>query len=211
MPADLILERMESAAAAFNIVVLDACRDNPFTGSRSASRGLSVMSSRAVGTLIAFATSPGGTAADNPGGRNGLFTKYIVEALKIPGLTVEDVFDMARKNVYLESSGRQIPWTSSSLLGEFYFRPTKNARGVGIWVDREPSTGILGVTLNMGGAELYIGGVKIAVSEGPETLYVKNLPVGDYRVRIAKEGYSDIVKSVEVKKDLTSRINAWLK
>lgn len=120
-PASRIQDRMERSGAQLNIMVLDACRDNPFhSSSRSSAGGLAAMSG-GRGTFIAFATSPGKTASDNPGGKNGLFTQYLLEALPEPGLGLNEVFDLVRERVDAASNGKQLPWTLSSVVGRYSF------------------------------------------------------------------------------------------
>lgn len=115
-----LLERLDEAKNAMNIVILDACRDNPFQRSfRSASRGLAQVDAP-TGTLIAYATAPGRTAADGDG-TNGLYTEEILRALRVPGLKVEDVLKRVRANVVRRTHGVQTPWDASSLVGDFYF------------------------------------------------------------------------------------------
>jgi tetratricopeptide (TPR) repeat protein len=75
------------------------------------------------GTFIAFATAPGSTASDNAAGRNGLFTSTLIETLKQPGLTLDQIFNRVREKVFAASGDRQLPWVSSSVIGKFYFRP----------------------------------------------------------------------------------------
>lgn len=120
--ASRVQERLEKAGARVVVVVLDACRNNPFQATRSAGGGLAAMGS-GKGTLIAFATAPGKTADDNPRGQNGLFTSHLVTALREPGLTLDQVFNRVREQVYKESQGRQVPWTVSSVIGDVYLRP----------------------------------------------------------------------------------------
>jgi uncharacterized caspase-like protein len=119
---DRILETMQERGARLKILVLDACRDNPFGTSRSGAKGLASMST-GRGSFIAFATDPGKTADDNPSGANGLFTKYLIGALSEPGLRLEEVFNRAREGVEKDSGGHQVPWSVSSVLGEFSFHP----------------------------------------------------------------------------------------
>jgi uncharacterized caspase-like protein len=119
--ASRVHERMEGAGARINIIVLDACRNNPFRAARSGAGGLLAMNT-GRGTFIAFATSPGKTASDNPNGNNGLFTTHLVSTLRQPGLTLDQVFNRVREGVYQASSQQQLPWTGSSVIGEFYFR-----------------------------------------------------------------------------------------
>ena len=111
---------MEDADNGFNIVILDACRNNPFgRGIRSTEQGLAQVTAP-TGSFIAYATAPGSVAADGTG-RNGTFTGALLEALHVPGLKVEDVFKQARKIVARQTGQKQIPWDSSSLVGDFYF------------------------------------------------------------------------------------------
>ena len=120
--ARLVLEKMASARNVLNIVILDACRNNPFTSSfRSATVGLAAMDAPA-GTLVAFSTAPGQVAADGSGD-NGLYTKYLVSYMREPGLKVEDVFKRVRASVRQESGNKQTPWENTSLESDFYFKP----------------------------------------------------------------------------------------
>lgn len=121
--SNLILAHMEEAQNRVNIVVLDACRNNPFARSfRSAARGLSQIDA-ARGNFIAFATAPGQVANDGTG-RNGTYTKHLLQSLRQSGSDVERVFKRVAAGVAQETSGKQVPWVSSSLTGDFYFRAT---------------------------------------------------------------------------------------
>ena len=116
-----VLAQMTAAASRINIVILDACRNDPFARSfRSQTRGLALMNAPS-GTLIAYATAPGSVASDGPG-RNGLYTQELLKSLRTPGLGVEDVFKRVRISVREKSEGKQTPWESSSLVGNFFFR-----------------------------------------------------------------------------------------
>lgn len=135
VPANMVLRYMEDAKNRVNVVVLDACRNNPFIKLRSLkTRGLAPMDAPS-GSLVAFSTAPGTEASDGSG-RNGLYTKHLMANVKIPGLTVEQVFKRTREGVEKESQqdlGRtQSPREESSLKGgDMYFvAPTaKNATG----------------------------------------------------------------------------------
>jgi uncharacterized caspase-like protein len=106
-------------------VILDACRDNPFARSfRSTRAGLALIDAPA-GTVVAFATAPGKVASDGVGGQHGLFTEHFLQQLTIPNLKLEDVLKNTRKGVAAASHNEQIPWDSSSLTGDFYFRVEK--------------------------------------------------------------------------------------
>jgi pyruvate/2-oxoglutarate dehydrogenase complex dihydrolipoamide acyltransferase (E2) component len=119
--AQAVLDKMEAAGNVANIMILDACRNNPFTRSmRSGQAGLAQMDAP-VGTLLAYATSPGAVASDG-GGANGLYTQHLLTAIRQPGSKVEDVFKQVRANVRRDSQGKQVPWESTSLEGDFYFK-----------------------------------------------------------------------------------------
>lgn len=120
-----VLAQMEAANNRMNIVILDACRNNPFARSfRSADRGLATMMAP-TGTLIAYATAPGSVAADGDG-ENGLYTEHILKQITKPGLKIEEVFKYVRAEVVQISNNRQVPWESSSLIGDFYFALPEN-------------------------------------------------------------------------------------
>jgi tetratricopeptide (TPR) repeat protein len=117
----MVLANMERSNSRMNIVILDACRNNPFPAtSRSVSAGLGEMK-RARGSFIAYATSPGSVASDGSG-RNGLYTQELLKALKKPGLSIEQVFKEVRMNVLRLSGDKQYTWDSSNIIGEFYFK-----------------------------------------------------------------------------------------
>lgn len=118
--AGSVLSMMQSARARVNIVILDACRNNPFARSfRNSTVGLAPMQAPA-GTLLAYATAPGEVASDGTG-ENGLYTQHLLQNMRIPGLKIEDVFKNVRASVRQESGGKQTPWENTSLEGEFYF------------------------------------------------------------------------------------------
>ena len=118
----MVLDAMEYANNGVNIVILDACRDNPYGDSfRTNARGLARMESP-TGSLIAYATAPGDVAADGDG-RNGLFTKHLLQAMQQPGRLVELTFKDVVKGVSRESGGRQTPFITASIADDFYFKP----------------------------------------------------------------------------------------
>ncbi len=122
MNLDLVLRKLDTANNGMNIVILDACRNNPFARSwtRSADSGGLAQISAPTGTFIAYATSPDRTASDGEG-RNGLYTAQMLKVIRQPNLKIEETFKEVRKAVDAASGGKQIPWDSSSLRGEFYF------------------------------------------------------------------------------------------
>jgi len=112
-----ILEKL--AKAKLNIIILDACRDNPFRGMRSASKGLAQIATNKVGIFIAYSTAPGSVAADGTG-RNSPYTKNLIEQMQTD-LKIEDTFKEVRKSVIKETRNKQVPWDASCLADDFYF------------------------------------------------------------------------------------------
>ncbi len=116
--ADLIADRMDHGGARLNLIVMDACRNNPFKlGKRSEGTGLGTMQA-GRGMLIALATAPGKAASDNPGGTNGLFTMHLAEEIKQPGLGVKAMFDRVKAAVIEDSGGEQRPWVHDDVVGD---------------------------------------------------------------------------------------------
>lgn len=115
-----VIEALKAAGSRMNVIVLDACRDNPFA--EKGVKGLAPVDAP-VGTFLAYATSPGNVAEDGTGS-NGLYTKHLLAELQKP-VSIENVFKRVRLNVRKESEGRQIPWESTSLEEEFSFATNK--------------------------------------------------------------------------------------
>lgn len=119
--AQTVLSQMRSAGNALNIIILDACRDNPFEGTfRSLRRGLARMNAPS-GSLVAYAAAPGQVAADSSGANNSPYSKALADALITPGLTLERAFKKVRLDVEHATGGKQTPWEESSLRADFYF------------------------------------------------------------------------------------------
>jgi hypothetical protein len=126
----LVLRQMEDAGSRVNIVILDACRNNPLSGGqRSMTRGLALVNAP-QGSLVAFSTAPGGVSVDGDG-QNSPYTQALARAMTRSGFAAEQVFREVRVEV-LEATGRQqVPWESSSLTGAFYFSPALSVAGSG--------------------------------------------------------------------------------
>ena len=107
-----------------NIVILDACRDNPFGNLTGVDhKGLSQMDAP-PSTLLAYATAPGNVASDGEG-VNGLYTEHLLKEIAVPEAKVEDVFKRVRLQVRRRTNGQQIPWESTSLEEDFFFVPPR--------------------------------------------------------------------------------------
>ena len=122
---ELFVSRLDRARAQTRIIILDACRDNPFAtksrGLRSVGSGLVEMGAR--GALIAYSSAPGATAEDGPAGTNSIFTRHLVKEMLVEGLEVEQMFKNVRVKVLRDTNQRQIPWVNSSMTSNFSFNP----------------------------------------------------------------------------------------
>ena len=118
-----VIEGIAKAANPMNVVILDACRENPFAGVKLDQRGLSQLDAPPA-TLLAYATAPGNLASDGDGA-NGLYTEQLLKEMKVPDAKIEDVFKRVRLTVRRRSNGAQIPWESTSLEEDFWFIPPK--------------------------------------------------------------------------------------
>jgi hypothetical protein len=127
LDAAAILDKMDRAQSRINLLILDACRNNPFGQSkRGFGVGLAQMDAP-YGTLIAYATAPGKLALDGDGA-NGVYTTHLLKHIHTPDLAVEIMFKRVREGVTRETANGQVPWESSSLRGDFYFVPRKPVR-----------------------------------------------------------------------------------
>lgn len=115
----VLLTELSRAKGKTFVLILDACRDNPFGESyRPAQKGLSQFDAP-VGSLLAFSTAPGSVAADGSGA-NGLYTGNLVRELSVKGVRLEDALKRVRLNVRLASRGAQVPWESTSLESDVF-------------------------------------------------------------------------------------------
>jgi N-acetylmuramoyl-L-alanine amidase len=126
IPLGQIVKAMEGAKNRLNIVLIDACRNNPYHQSwwRSESlRGLAPFQA-GRGTFISFSTSPGKAAADGSG-RNSPYMAGLLKHIKILDLPIEQMFKKVRQTVDESTNQKQLPWEGSSIIGEFVFNPTE--------------------------------------------------------------------------------------
>jgi len=197
----LVLAKMENARNRLNIVILDACRDNPFARSfRSAAQGLAFMDAP-TGTIIAYATSPGKTASDGSGS-NGLYTSELIRQMKMPGQSITDMFMNVRKEVRGKSDGKQVPWESTSLEGNFYF-----ADGGSIATEKpqipaepaKPEQATMNITADVSGAEVWVNGNRQGVL--PRNFTISES--GKYEVEVTAPGYKKYrtSKNIELGKE----------
>lgn len=117
-----LLKTLELASAKVNVLVLDACRDNPFkSNTRGVSRGLARVEAPA-GSIVAYATAPGQVASDGNGG-NSPYAEALAKNLATPGLALESVFRQVRIEVSEKTTGAQVPWEETSLTQEVVLKP----------------------------------------------------------------------------------------
>lgn len=109
-----------------SIILLDACRTN--AGAHANETGLAQPQNAGPETYVAYSTSPGQVAADNPSGRDSWFTEALADMTDQPDLTIDDIFTRVKSRVSGETGGRQTPWTTSSLTSRFYFHPPSNLK-----------------------------------------------------------------------------------
>ena len=126
-PLQMLMDRLSHAPSSVNIVILDACRNNPFRPTSSRYRDLSKMGlakiSTPKGTLIAYSTSPGQYAADGAGSNNSVYTQILSEELLRPDLAIEVTFKNVADKVRKKTFDDQQPWYETSLVDSFYFIP----------------------------------------------------------------------------------------
>ena len=120
-----LLQGLTRARNPMNVIILDACRDNPFgTRVRPEQKGLSQFDAP-PGSLLAYATAPGNVAREGEG-VNGLYTENLLREIQVPEAKIEDVFKRVRLHVRRTTKGQQIPWESTSLEDDFYFVPPRS-------------------------------------------------------------------------------------
>jgi len=198
---ELLLEQMAEAKNRVNIVVLDACRNNPFERRmRGGSRGLAAVDA-ARGTLVAYATAPGSVAADGDG-KNGLYTEELLDALREPGLKIEEVFKRVRINVARRSKGSQTPWESSSLTGDLVVNVTVNVTTAAV----APPTAS-GSVPAPDRESLFWMSIKDGTDPAAFEAYLKQYPQGTFAA-LARQRLASVSQPARAR-DLTRFDGAW--
>lgn len=117
---DRVLNEMQYARNDINIIILDACRDNPYAATfRSSQRGLATITRSVPDCLIAFATQPNGVALDGEG-NNGIFTEELLKNISTPGLSITQIMMRTRNGVRQRTQDAQLPWETNLLSDDFY-------------------------------------------------------------------------------------------
>jgi formylglycine-generating enzyme required for sulfatase activity len=202
---DNVLDDMNASGTKVNIIVLDACRNNPFGGRgfRGAESGLASMDAPS-GTLVAYATGPGKTAADGTG-KNSPYTESLARIIKEPGLDIEDVFREVGKDVQAKTAGVQVPWKMDSLTEKFSFKVTIEVEGTiqtaggpgqasGPPKSETPKTGSIKVKSTPAGAKVYVNGAQ----KGVTPMTVSGLSPGSVGLKVVLDGYEKVEDTVEI-------------
>lgn len=144
LPLKVILDGLSTANSVVNVVVLDACRNNPFQPVKpSKYRSLETMGLTRVispkGAIIAYSTAPGQLAEDGLGNKNSLYTSILAEEIKKPGLPIEAVFKKVADAVRKKTFDDQQPWYESSLVDDFYFQPLDGVKTLSPKITKRPN------------------------------------------------------------------------
>ena len=203
---DSVLAQMQEAQTRVNIVILDACRNNPFAQRfRSLTRGLAFMDAPA-GTYMAYSTAPGSLADDGEPGKNGIYTTELLRTLREPGLKIEDVFKRVRARVQQRTNQRQNPWDASSLTGDFFFdlstaslapAPVPAPRP-SITTEIEREYGTLAIRGKLAGIEVWLDDQKVGETQAGRALVLRNVAAGPHRVKGRKPGQKDWEREVDI-------------
>ncbi len=165
-----VLSTLQDSGNQINIIVLDACRNNPFAWSRSGVRGLSVVAAQPKGSIIMYATSAGQVAEDGTG-RNGVFTGELLKHLNEPGIDIQEVFRKTGAAVQRDTNGKQVPAIYSQYFGTFHLASgASTAASVIPTLTVTQPTGSIGIAAVSAGA-LYLDGKLMG-----------NVPVGSARL-----------------------------
>jgi hypothetical protein len=222
--AERVLALMEESGAKVKIVILDACRNNPFERSWTrgvSGRGLAQMMAPS-GTLIAYSTGPNKTASDGSG-NNSIYTTALLQNIAQENISIMQMFQNTRFTVAQKSANEQIPWESTSLIGDFYFNPSgifaDSILGQNQIINKNLSEDKLSKTVL---AKLPSKSIRVLnIQKEPNTSYFRNLPFQRDTLLYAKLnhganikirpknylnvfGYS-IVKSTITKEELVSK------
>jgi formylglycine-generating enzyme required for sulfatase activity len=159
LSAQTVLDALQGARNALNVVVLDACRDNPFWWSRSGMRGLSEVRTQPPGSIVAYATSVGSVVQDGTG-RNGVFTAELLKQLMVPGIEISEVFKRTGAAVQAATSGRQVPAVYNRFFGNAYLAGAASKISSMTVTSAAKDYGTITVTAKSAGT-LFIDGVEL--------------------------------------------------
>jgi len=221
LPVQAIFEDLQNAKNRLNIIILDACRDNPFSWARSGTRGLSVVSSQPPGSIIVYATSAGSTALEGTG-RNGVFTGELLKHLKTSGIDVMEVFNRTGAAVQQATNGKQNPAIYTQFFDKAYFigkaevsaspytsapspSPSQAAGKTPSMVVQK-NYGSIAATVQISGTLLLDGTVMGTVTPNA-TAVLNDVEVGLHELRVEYASGNVEIKTVEVKKNQQAQVS----
>lgn len=213
VPVQMLLSKMQEAKNKMNIIILDACRDNPYgEKSRSVSQSTNKLADMQVpvGSIVAYSTASGKLAADGDGdgGNNGLYTQELLRFIQQPGLKIEDIFKRVRKSVREKSDNRQVAWEQSSLEGDFYFiPPIEQTELVQESISENSVDSSVSIHSNIQGAQIFINGKQV----GKSPLTLDDLDEGTILVQLQKNGFLPVEKKVLIRKSRGIDLNFLMK
>ena len=204
-----LIEDMQMTRSRLNILVIDACRDNPYKGIKRGGGG-GLANVEAEGFFIAFATSPGKTANDGDG-NHGLFTQYFLKYIDKEGMPLREVFHNVRQEVYKKSHKQQLPLVRNGIgQGDFYFVLPKIDDKDSSQKTQKPKQTKSSYTI----VQDENSGYSLKVDTYPEdaSIYITNiipkyhdgiiLDPGEYRIKVVREGYKTKVAKIELYSDM---------
>ncbi len=207
---NLVISKMKSAHNRLNIIVLDACRNNPF--GRSGGGGLAPVGN-AKGMFVAYATEAGAIASDGKNGKHGLFTKHLINYMNEPGVDLAKVFKNTRRSVYNESNGKQSPGVYDQTLGDFFFTLPNQIKSKNkiIKTPKKESTYSFETTQS----QTY----SLTINTIPSHAYITildyhydyysgiKLKPGSYNIKISKDGYKAKTGIIDLQSDTNIQIS----
>jgi len=215
LPAKSVLDTLQGARNALNIVVLDACRDNPFSWGRGGARGLNVVGSQPPGSIVAYATSAGSIAQDGIG-RNGVFTAELLKQIRTPGLEIKDLFNRTGKAVSTVTAGKQLPAVYNQFFDSAYLAGGQGS--IKANPDAPASTVAPAATLTVArsygslvlsaatGGDLYLDGKAMGELPAGAEARLDNVELGDRLVELRYATGDEETKSASVQKGQSSNV-----
>lgn len=209
--AGQVLTKMEAAETKVNIMILDACRNNPFSRNwarSSGQQGLAEIKMVPKGSIISYAADANQTADENPSERNGLYTKYLLENIRNPDLELRDVFMNTRIAVAHATGDRQMPAEYSKLMGHFYFSRLPDASLTSnLTVKPSPvfssssAVGSMQVAVNAPSAQVLVDGVFKGVATRETPLTLEEVLTGKVTVKVEAEDYIPLIRAVNIEEN----------
>jgi len=196
--ASSVLDRLQRSGPELNLMILDACRNNPFHPGADV-KGLAVMEA-GLGACISLSTGPGQTAADNPHGRNGLFSGFLLANIETPGQSLDALLKKVKLQVYDASGGVQRPWMFADTVGDFFFRPAAQITAPGGGIPDSVEAGKQ--FLQRGQYEEAVASFERALRLNPENPFIYNaLGAARSRLRQWSIAVSLYAKAIELRPD----------